>query len=32
MLEQSVSAVNQADDSMATENFHSAVDDSKFLP
>jgi hypothetical protein len=32
MEEQPASAVKPEDDSMATENFHSAIDDSKFAP
>jgi hypothetical protein len=31
-MEEQPSAVKPEDDSMATENFHSAIDDSKFAP
>lgn len=31
-MEEQPSAVKPDDDSMATDNFHSAIDDSKFIP
>jgi hypothetical protein len=31
-MEEQPSAIKPDDDSMATDNFHSAIDDSKFIP